>query len=53
MTISAEDCLKYEAECLEMAGDSKMASQRERLLMLAKMWRELARDKTASLQRIH
>jgi hypothetical protein len=49
MAITAEECLTYEAECLEMADDSKMASQRERLLTLAKLWRELAREKSPSL----
>jgi hypothetical protein len=50
MPISEADCLRYEAECLDMAEDPAMAGQRARLLQLAKMWREMAIEKIAAPQ---
>lgn len=48
MPTCAEECLKYDTECLEMGNDSRYADQRERLLTLAKMWREMAAEKMAT-----
>jgi hypothetical protein len=48
MSISADDCMKYAAECVEMAEDPKLSAQRDRLLTLAQMWRELAEEKMAA-----
>ena len=45
MSLTTEECLKYEAECLDMAEDPKLADRRQELLKLAQLWRELAMER--------
>ena len=42
MSLSAEDCRKYAAECDALAARDKDKVVREQLAQLAETWRELA-----------
>jgi hypothetical protein len=42
--LSTEECLKFAAECEEMAEESLMLKHRRHLLDLANMWRQLAAE---------
>jgi hypothetical protein len=42
--ISPEECRQYAIECDAMARDEKNEETRERMLALARVWRELAQQ---------
>jgi hypothetical protein len=46
--ISIDDCLKYAAECEEMAQDPALAEDREQLLKIANLWRQMAIDQAGA-----
>jgi hypothetical protein len=50
--ISADECLKYAAECEEMANKAK-AEDREQLLKLAGEWRQMAEIQAGGPETLH
>ena len=51
--ITVEECIKFAEECEEMAEDPNLTQDRDQILKIARMWRELAVAQHAEEASVH